>query len=948
MKTNCIYRVLFSGMLFLCFAACGGAAIAAGPGVHGRVFGHDEQGKLIGVVSSAKIEFLNASQTVVATTASEKDGYYIVELPPGDYFYRIEAEGYLTEEAGRGLRLSSNQGFAIFNLAMIKGKVDPDRVPLKPPVIPLGVLSGRVLDGAMSSETGVGEAKIVLRHSNGQRFTVYSRGSSRIRGTSGRDRNLGDYSILLPAGTYSASVSARGYESLRLPEEIVIPEGQPSTRDFVLIPRDLSQTTGQGIRGIVRIADAVATDPLPSIQLRIVSLDGRFGTQIEADRSGQFQKELLPGRYEVTAHADGFPETASGPLFVMPGRFTTTRLMLRGESIPQPETSLDILVTFRDRKAVDPEVLKSTVISVIAQGSDPATAEALEPDGAGHAIYLPPAPGLFQVSASVAGYSALPIDVSVASGEQKEVMLVLTPEVKPPQSFAIRISVFDEQTKRPLSGASVLARRSDDSLAQSRRGITDSSGKLELVVSRSGNYTLLAQARGFKPGGMKAEIQEDSASKVFQIGLRPDISTVPVDPLQPEPEPPGTRPDPSSTVRVAGFVAYREPDGNLRGVKGAKLSWERLVPGQPPFSRTVTSQENGSYRATVLKGAYQLRVEPPAGFSTLSQQIQIVSDIENQYLILVRTGQKPTDPTESLINVRGTVVTEEKNGREVAVPGAEIQFSSSRSPSVGFSERTTSSRSGLFQISLPADTYRVSAGAVGFETSNTVVRIDDRSPTIRLVLKRTMTKPAESRLNLTVSENAGRKVKPLADAAILITGGGGDVIQGRTDRLGQFSTRLPPGRYTVRTTKAGYTSDAKQIVVANVELTERITLSATTQPPMSKNYTLSVRVLERQETPDKAKSLPVPKPLKGASVSILRGSQSVAAGTTDGNGQFSATLPNGSYSIKVTASGFGAGGTTAAIKDADLVSTVELARRDKPGMNKLPPTNPNRRPSPGK
>ena len=111
------------------------AAVAAGPGVHGRVLGHDEQGKYLGVVAGAKIEFQRPGGSKLAETTADKNGYYKVDLPAGDYLYQIEAAGYRKEDAGRGMKLTQSEGYAIFNLAVTKGEDDPNRQPVTGKVV---------------------------------------------------------------------------------------------------------------------------------------------------------------------------------------------------------------------------------------------------------------------------------------------------------------------------------------------------------------------------------------------------------------------------------------------------------------------------------------------------------------------------------------------------------------------------------------------------------------------------------------------------------------------------------------------------------------------------------------------------------------------------------------------------------------------------------------------
>ncbi len=56
------------------------------------VLGHDEQGKYLGIVADAQIEFQNRSGGNVAQVASDKNGYYKVDLPPGNTSIKLSRE----------------------------------------------------------------------------------------------------------------------------------------------------------------------------------------------------------------------------------------------------------------------------------------------------------------------------------------------------------------------------------------------------------------------------------------------------------------------------------------------------------------------------------------------------------------------------------------------------------------------------------------------------------------------------------------------------------------------------------------------------------------------------------------------------------------------------------------------------------------------------------------
>src|SRR5262249_32411180 len=135
---------------------------AVGPGVHGRVLALDDKGKIDGIVAGAAIEFSNQAGKAVASTTSNDQGYYKIDLPPGTYRYQVKAAGYRDENVGRGITLKLNDGYAVYNFSLVKGRNDPKQKP--PIIIPVdvGTLRGLVLERTPDGLVGIPGAKIGL------------------------------------------------------------------------------------------------------------------------------------------------------------------------------------------------------------------------------------------------------------------------------------------------------------------------------------------------------------------------------------------------------------------------------------------------------------------------------------------------------------------------------------------------------------------------------------------------------------------------------------------------------------------------------------------------------------------------------------------------------------------------------------------------------------------
>lgn len=905
------------------------ASIAAGPGVHGRVLGHDEKGSFLGVVPGAKIAFEKSSGAKVAETASDKNGYYKIDLPPGEYLYKIAADGYRKEDAGRGMRLAQSEGYAVFNLALTKGQDDPDR---KPPLIPakkIGKLRGHVLEKTPSELIGIPDARIALRREG-------SRGLALIhsRSTADNKHQVGDYEITLEAGTYHASVLAAGFERLIDLKPIEIKADEETERDFVLSRPQPPEAKEQGIRGVVTIVDSESTPPPIKIQIVPLSGGSRIPLDVQPASNGAYSQALPPGRYRVIASAEGFPDAVSPPAFVFAGRFTLVNLTLRAERVPEPKTIVEVFVFTKPKDRDESVPLPGARVSLLKSGAGPQSAKEATSDSTGHAIFPVSEAGEYNASAFLKGYRSGSGSGAVQLGQSHEVGIELVKEdVTPPTELALNVTVSDAVTKQPLPGVRVLARQEGESLAESARGKTDLKGAVALMVKRTGNYAVLAQLEGYEPGGLKVDVAVRGLNRVA-ISLRPISPHVKPEPQQPDGQKPPHDNPVAKPQTVTGFVAYRELTGQLRSVANAKLLWERIAPATPPVTDFATTGGNGHYQVDVHVGTYQVRVQPPAGFEGLLEQVQIEPDTHEKYFIIRRAERKPPEEV-SLLPVKGMVVAEGAGGRFTGIGGAEVLFI--RTQGI---ERSNANPGGDFSIRLPADAYRVHVRARGYEPLETRADIRSGMSPLRFVLKRSEPSPTGFNLNVVVVER-GRMpssgMRAVADAKIHISLDSKQVDSGATNRSGQFSTRVKAGAYTVRVDKPDYSTATTKVVVTSRDVTEQIVLVRREGPGPDTSHrpTLTVRVAQRIARPPMTIK-PTGSPIAGAQVSVMLGSKRVASGVTNAAGTYSVPLAAGNYSVKVEAKGFAPAGKTITLADRDVQLDFQLEQRNAPAEGATP------------
>ncbi|MGE0607386.1 MAG: carboxypeptidase regulatory-like domain-containing protein [Pirellulales bacterium] len=101
-------------------------AQAAEASVHGRISGQTAEGEHLGPVAGATVEFLDDQGKSVGQTTTDEAGYYQIRpLRPGQYEYHLAAEGFRTEDAGRGFQLAT-EGASVLDFVLTQGSDSPD------------------------------------------------------------------------------------------------------------------------------------------------------------------------------------------------------------------------------------------------------------------------------------------------------------------------------------------------------------------------------------------------------------------------------------------------------------------------------------------------------------------------------------------------------------------------------------------------------------------------------------------------------------------------------------------------------------------------------------------------------------------------------------------------------------------------------------------------------
>ena len=658
-------------------------ANAAGPGVHGRVMGRDQDGGFAGLVGGANIEFKNQAGSVVARATASPHGYYKVDLPPGQYLFSVKAAGYKDEDAGRGVRLKLSEGYSVLHFSLTKGPNEPKREkdqPSEQERVGVARLFGRVFEKTPDGAVGISKALITLR----------KKGSSELvrvvtRGPGKDDNNAGGYEVILEEGIWWASVSARGFQPLKpdtnnRQEAIVIVANSDEKRDFILSRHQPETPSDQGIKGMVRVLNQDGqTARAPNVQLQILSLPSGKGISgtFTPDEAGGFRRELPKGRYQVIAKAAGYRTAKSPVTFVFRDRYTRVNLTLK----PIPES-------------VRP-------------------------------------------------------DVEVAEVDDPEVMVDDRDDAAQ-TPIKVLVRVFDAAKKRPLENAKVLVRKPGQSLADAARGITNLQGEVGLQVDGAGVCAVLAQADGYRPGGVKLSLAQGlnrADIPLSQSSLQPPPDSQPGG-TDVEREPTPTRRPFEITVydvktrkplpNTAVQLVHRPAAGMLSGVAVRRTTDPR---GEAQLEIPGGAYEVSATRTGYLPWAQKMMLDPRKYRISIAMRSQRQTPPGHDEQESPSTGQRDPTPSDVIVTVTGRVQYMSNGGSLslrrpgipgmttkpsfVGVPGVKLlwrRLDSGLRPSksamsglrVGYSvplrsssSSTTSGSSGRYSIRLPEGRYQV-------------------------------------------------------------------------------------------------------------------------------------------------------------------------------------------------------------------------------------------------
>ncbi|HKS59982.1 MAG TPA: carboxypeptidase regulatory-like domain-containing protein [Thermoplasmata archaeon] len=307
---------------------------------------------------------------------------------------------------------------------------------------------------------------------------------------------------------------------------------------------------------------------------------------------------------------------------------------------------------------------------------------------------------------------------------------------------------------------------------------------------------------------------------------------------------------------------------------------------------SATTNASGGFTAQVPNGTYLVSTVDPGWYSA-SQSVTILGGGASVSLVLYRA-------TYALSGK----VTFAPNGS--FAPGVSIGISP------GYS--TTTNASGGFSVQVPNGTYRVSTADPGWYSASQSVTILGAAAAVSLSLHRTL---------YTLSGKVTYAANGSAASGVGIDLSSGNTTT--TNASGGFAMRVPNGTYVVSTVDPGWVSASQRVTILGSGASTSLTLSRAA-------YTVSGSVTYS------ANQSAAP----GVTVSISPG----FTATTNALGQFSVNVPNGTYLVTATQSGFYPATQTVSVTGASVSVSLVLTLATYPLSGKVTFGN-NGSPAPG-
>jgi len=774
------------------------------------------------------------------------------------------------------------------------------------------------------------------------------------RTTSGK---AGYYKISLSPGTYYYTVKATGYKDEDYGRGFILQntvgyavrtfsltkgKNDPNHKPAPILPLKVGKITG---RVLEKTADGILVG-IPGARIALRKSPRRsLASIVAAVRKtkshvvGHYEGTLAVGQWRASVLADGFKTLVDPkPIAIASGKTISRDFVLSRRVTPIPKTQGirgSVAVRVRSDQAGTP--LDVTLRIIPHQGGKEATLSLKPSERFSRNV---PA-GIYRVEARAKGYHHAWMNrVVVLAGRFSHVRLMLRPatstppvELPKPKGIALTVKILEQgpDKSHPVADVDLLIRRNGQSISEAARSTTDAKGLAQLIVDSPGTYGVLARKDGYEPAGIRTEIRK--SKEVVELYLKRHAPTPKGPPpvVRPKPqEPPVT---PAADVAVSGYVVYKDASSSTGyfGVNGTKIRWL----GKRPVLRETVAKSNGRFDIKLPAGRYRVEVSPPAGYTSLTEDVVVRQGMKRQYFILKKIVRRP--PTPQVVTVQGYVVVRSARvrGGYASVRGAKVDWMP-RSGN-GPSKSDTSDSGGRFTVKLPPGTYRVVIEPpTGYRAARRdvtvrsgmgkpfleVARIEPSTPPVAPPV--TPNRPPPTRppgptpsgvatVTVKVYRVAGLyRYAPVPGARIFVYRNRKPYSSPATaGRDGTASLRLPPGNYQIVVTMKGFQNVTKAFTLGGRSVTQNVYLEAARRPkpgpgtkpkpgpppggtvippkPLPVSYTLTLQITDKLTR----------RPLPGRLRIRLNGTKTIVDTNANARGSYSINLKPGRYYVQV-------------------------------------------------
>ena len=470
--------------------------------------------------------------------------------------------------------------------------------------------------------------------------------------------------------------------------------------------------------------------------------------------------------------------------------------------------------------------------------------------------------GNYAVYAEKAGYSSQAKGATFDSNYHT-ITIELTAESVPVNDITLTISVVDDDTSDPITGADVTLVNLDTNTNYN----TVVSGNNYVATVPPGTYTINCSKSGYIGNSVTNEYNTNTS---VEVRLTAEVT-------------------PPAMANITVIVT----DADMNNAPVSDATVKLLVHGQENNRCTEDPTTPGTYRISLPAGRYYIRFEKQ-GYETITTFSQDFVD-GTVYNLSVH---------HIFFDLPVTVVD---NDTENIITGATVR-AINHMFNVEYNLTQDAQTGNYVATHIMAGYYSIQASATGYISRETERSYYNDTPRDPVYIRLTKEVPTNVDLTVDLDDINGN---PILGATVKLIGSNNtEYIAVDSNNTGLYKVvGIPVGTYSVSAEKTGYNSGT----VAATYYGNNTTIPMVLTAAAPNNITMTVHVVDSYSL----------EPISGATVTLNDGSN-VYNANYDTLGNYVVSVPIGSYSINVSKSGYISNGVASAAYNRDTTVTVQL------------------------